>query len=450
MSSFPCWPGLITVDPVSGSYSDEIGGKKVSDHLLELKNLFRIIDSLSILLFQVFHFQYFGHTPYRGFTDGKVWKYEGREKYEQKLEQMKAEVKSNKNLKTPEITKLRKEIADLEIKKTKNDWAVACEQADESMSLSRADRIKTLTFEYIGPKSRAVEEDSDEEERPAKSKPSTPKPKPRKSTGDLKRSVSKASGLKTPASKRKKKTVASSPTDVYDFNDASSDEDEQPAKFELSSAKRAKGEFAFYERQMRESVEKENPKLDRDEITTKLRRNWDLMSEDMRNSYAPRSSQFTNQQNGKEEATPQKTRKGSLKKSLPIFTTDDEPETPQNGDAEPEKNPASVVSSRASRYSARFKTPSKVESTVAPASSSSSENHKKEESPASTTVTNNSTNNFKSNSIKSKSSTSNHVDENGVSEDSLSCSSEEKTEQQKEQLCGKCGKLDKGLIACEG
>ena len=391
----------------------------------------------------MFHFQYFGNTAYRGFTEGKVWKYEGREKYEQKLEQMKAELKSSKN------KQLKNEVADLEVKKSKADWLAACEQADEALKLSRAERIKTLTFEYVGPRSRAAgDEESDEEESAKpKSKPSTPKP--RKSTNDLKRSVSKASGLKTPASKRKKKAVNSSPTDVYDFNESSSDEDEQPAKFELSSAKRAKGEFAFYEKQMRESVQKDNPKLSQDEIDQKLRRNWELMSEDMRNSYAPRSSQFTNQTNGKEPAA--KTRRGSLKKSLPIFTTEDEPEVCANGNAEPEeKKPVST--GRASRSSARFKTPLKAETpTPATSTASSSENHKKDESPASTAVTTNSTNNnVKSNSIKSKSSGNNQPEENGVSEDSLSCSSDEKTEQQKEQLCGKCGKLDKGLIPCEG
>ena len=396
----------------------------------------------------MFHFQYFGSTPYRGFTEGKVWKYEGREKYEQKLEQMKAELKS-KNLAPPDHRKLKLEVTDFEVKKSKSDWLVACEQADEALPLSRAERIKTLTFEYIGPKvkeSRAAADESDEEESvKPKSKPSTPKS--RKSTSDLKRSVSKVSGFKTPASKRKKKKANSDPTDVYDFNEASSDEDGQPAKFELSSAKRAKGEFAFYEKQMRDSVEKENPKLSKEEIDRKLRRNWELMSEDMRNSYAPRSSQFTNtqnQQNGKEEA---KGRRSSLKRSLPVFTTDDEPEVRENGNAEPEKNLANV-SQRASRSSARrFKTPLKAETTTA----SSSENHKKAESPASSTVTtatNSTINNFKSNSIKSKSI--NQLEENGVSEDSLSCSSDEKAEQQKEQLCGKCGKLDKGLIPCEG
>ena len=362
-------------------------------------------------------------------------------------------------------SKLKNELVDLEVKKPKNDWLVACEQADNALPLSRAERIKTLTFEYIGPRSRASDdESSDEEDVKPKSKPSTPKPKARKSTGDLKRTASKASGMKTPSSKRKKKSSSSGPTDVYDFNESSSDEDEQPAKFELSSAKRAKGEFEFYAKQMRETVEKEHPKLSPDEIEKKLRRNWELMSEDMRNSYAPRSSQFTNHQNGKEETKP---RRGSLKRSLPVFTTEDdeEMEVRTNGDANQEKvaaNASANVSTRASRSSSRFKTPLKAEPTPAPASD------RKAASPASvsTSVTNSTnsttnstanstTNNSKSNSIKSKSSSSNQLtaEENGVSEDSLSCSSDEKAEQQKEQkeqLCAKCGKLDKGLVPCEG
>ena len=406
---------------------------------------------------KVFHFQYFGNMAYRGFTEGKVWQYEGKSNYDQKLEQMKGELKSNpKNLPAAKIRELKNELTDFEVKKPKNDWLVACEQADGALLLSRAERIKALTFEYVGPKSRAADEESSDEEENVKSKSklTTPKPKARKSTSDLKRSASRASGLKTPASKRKKKSSNSSPTDVYDFNESSSDEDEQPAKFELSSAKRAKGEFVFYAKQMRENVEKEYPKLSPDEIEKKLRRNWELMSEDMRNSYAPRSSQYTNHQNGKEEVKP---RRSSLsKKSLPVFTTTDEEEVEvrANGDGGREKKITASLSTRSSRSSSRFKTPLKAEPTPAPASSSD----KKAASPASiaTTTTNstNSTNNSKSNSIKSKSSSSNQLaaEENGISEDSLSCSSDEKAEQkeQKEQLCAKCGKLDKGLVPCEG
>lgn len=251
---------------------------------------------------KVFHVQYFGTRPYRGYSQGlgSISKYEGKDKYELKLDQI-------KNTPTPNKSQRKKELNDLAIKPSfKKEWIVACTEADDAMKLERSARIERLTFEYILDKPKSVikkEKQSTED----KSTPSATKSVAKSSTKSTAKKRKLDDNQVTPStsksktkSKKKKKANAddskSSPGDVYDFNLFEEEfEEETPKKlFELSSARRAKGEYEIYAKQLRADIEKENPEMDDNEIEQKLKRNWNLMSEDMRNSYAPRPSVHTN------------------------------------------------------------------------------------------------------------------------------------------------------------
>lgn len=256
-----------------------------------------------VLTFFLFLFISINHSLFDSIK-GNIMKYEGKEKYELKLDQIKNTPTANKSVRKMELN-------NYEIKpSSKKEWNIACIEADAAMNLDRARRIETLTFEYIldAPKSikkRTVEvEDYDIQSTPSSvkkrkadnqnssTKASTSKSK---SSTILSKSLSKTA-IKTPTTPRKKSIHSiSSPADVYDFNEFADEfEDETPTKFELSSAKRAKGEYLIYAKQLRDDVEKKNPDLNAEEIDQKLKRNWELMSEDMRNSYAPRPSLFQN------------------------------------------------------------------------------------------------------------------------------------------------------------
>jgi len=285
MKGFPWWPCMITIDPETGKYSKTVAIRDKND--------------------KAFHVQYFGSKAFRGYTQGNIMKYDSKEAYELKLDQI-------KNTPTPNKSQRKMDLNNFEIKASfKKDWNLAAVQADEAMKMDRATRIEQLTFEYIvdkpkTSKKKVKKEDSDDQPRTSEKKSvakSTTKKRKADSEPAMKSKVSKSASKSTTTQSAKRKKVTSAaannkntPTDVYDFNefdDEFDNEDVTPKKpFELSSAKRAKGEYSVYAKQLRASIEKENPDLDAEEIEAKLKHNWELMSDDMRNSYAPRPSLF--------------------------------------------------------------------------------------------------------------------------------------------------------------
>jgi len=274
---FPWWPCLITVDPQSGKYSKTLVIRNKND--------------------KAFHVQFFGSRAYRGYTQGvqNITKYDGKEKYELRLDQIKNTPTSNKSLR-------KQELNNFEIKNTyKKDWNLACDQADAALELDRATRIETLTFEYIldRPKSTVKKEPIEDVDSKTKlSKTTEKKRKAETQQPTSSKNAKKSSNTQSAKRKKKANVTKSSPADVYDFNEFDDEMEEQatPKKpFTLSSAKRAKGEYSIYAKQLRANIEKENPEMDAEEVEQKLKRNWALMSEDMRNGYAPRSNLFHNQ-----------------------------------------------------------------------------------------------------------------------------------------------------------
>lgn len=273
---FPWWPCMITVDPETGKYSKIV--------VIRDKNN------------KAFHVQYFGSKAYRGYTQGNIMKYNGKEEYELRLDQI-------KNTPTPNKSLRKVELNNYEIKHTfKKDWNLAANQADEAMSMQRANRIETLTFEYIvdrpkSAKKKLIAIEQEQQQPTNEVKKSTTKK--RKAESQQPSSTKASAKSASQSAKRLKKSTAaqkSSPTDVYDFNEFADEfeEDVTPKKpFELSSAKRAKGEYSIYAKKLRADIEKENPELNAEQVEAKLKRNWELMSEDMRSPYyTPRPSLF--------------------------------------------------------------------------------------------------------------------------------------------------------------
>lgn len=499
---FPYWPCMLTVDPETGKYSKAVVVRDNNE--------------------KVFHVQYFGTKPYRGYTQGNVFKYEGKEKYELKLDQI-------KNTPTPNKSQRKQELSNLSIKPSfKREWIVACSEADEAMKLERSARIEKLTFEYIldKPKSVIKKEQKVSEE---KSTPSTSKSASKSATKSANKSSAKKRKIEdevaeTPTtsksqskSKRKKKTNAndsskSSPGDVYDFNLFEEEfEEETPKKlFELSSARRAKGEYDIYAKQMRANIQKENPELDADEIEKKLKHNWNLMSEDMRNSYGPRPTpsnlsfhletpeknsnssvlDSASKQQGKTYSGLKRGRRSAKtendfeKENAVDDESDDEEQAPakdnedvavgrrgssrkklfkQDYDANNETK-VKTATETPKRQSARMKTGKptslKEQSIGNKPASATPKAIAKNQTPKRKTSETNSIKKVASSKQSTEETNGNNLDKDNQDEDSASCSSEsEKTEQKeevdaeekdKERFCGKCKMTGKSLVRCEG
>ena len=303
--NYPWWPCMITVDPTTSKYTKE---QQLKDGSIQID----------------YHVQYFGLTAYRGYTTGQIMPYEGKEKYETHLDNVKNTPVSDRARRLRELNKYSIKPG------MKRSWTTAADEADEAVELSREQRIQQLTFEYIlvsrfgqvvsetttvqnetqsakkrgrKPKSDKMSDSSylressviepfSASKRKNESSPTVSDPTPKRGRGRPKGSsnVKPKSGSRARASGGGG-VLNTSKSDVYDFDD---DEfiDTTPTKpLMLFSAKRVnKGEFPVYASQHRAQLVKDNPELDEDEIEQHLQRKWDLLADDQRNLYVLRRS----------------------------------------------------------------------------------------------------------------------------------------------------------------
>lgn len=280
---YPWWPCMVTVDPLTGKY---IKRETMSDGEQQVE----------------YHVQYFGPKAYRSYTAGQILDYEGKEKYETHLDNL-------KNTPVSDRAARQKELKIYSIKPgQKRNWTVAATKADEAMSLTREQRIQQLTFEYElvnrygakikselrttsskKPRSRSLSTAS--KERPAQTSASnSPIVHSRVNepqTMPVKRGRGRPRG--SVGVKRKSSNFTG---DVYDFNEFDDELNEStPTKpLLLFSAKRAnRGEFTVFANRHRDQIVQENPKLDEQQVTDLLQNKWDLLADDQRNLYVNRA-----------------------------------------------------------------------------------------------------------------------------------------------------------------
>ena len=187
----------------------------------------------------------------RGWTSlGQVMPFEGRAKYLEKLEALKKD-----NSPKAQSSKIASKYA---IKPSlKKEWDQSVDEAEEASKMSREDRVRALTFEYILSSKGNLR---------------------RKSDASLKGEVD-----------LKRKKLNSSPEDIYDFDDDADAVNISQTTPGLMWRKRVqKGDFATYVERHYQTVEKENPGADRRELEDMLQRRWDLLGEDLRALYTDR------------------------------------------------------------------------------------------------------------------------------------------------------------------
>ena len=198
----------------------------------------------------VYHVQYFGPQALRGWTSlGQVMPFEGRDEYLRKLESLKD------NSPKAQSSKIAAKFA---IKPSlKKQWDQSVDEAEEASKMSREDRVRALTFEYL-----------------------------LSSKSNLRRK-SETSIEGEFDSKRKK--LSSSPEDIYDFDDNEDAVNISESTPGLMWRKRVqKGDFTTYVERHIQTVERENPGADRKELEDMLQRRWDLLGEDLRALYTDR------------------------------------------------------------------------------------------------------------------------------------------------------------------
>ncbi|RWS26986.1 histone-lysine N-methyltransferase NSD2-like protein [Leptotrombidium deliense] len=233
IAGYPWWPCMISVDPVTGHYS-RIGG-------------------ISYKAERVYHVQYFGTQPLRGYTTpGMTMPFNGRQEYELNLDRV-------KNSPVAQKSQRSKQLARFTVKSQhKKEWDIAVDEAEVARAMSRERRVNELTFDYLC-----------------------------NSKNTSKRRI-ESSSLMTSAKKVKK---SFSPEDVYDFddtNDETFEESTSPPLPLLFSHKREnkKGSFTVYFSRHKQSTKQQHPKMSENEIENLLKKNWELLSEDLKANYS--------------------------------------------------------------------------------------------------------------------------------------------------------------------
>lgn len=218
--------------------------------------------------------QFFGHTPSRGWPSaGNFFPFEGYEKF---VERIKNEVEKLNAKQSSKV--LSKYIVKAPMMKS---WNYAVAEATEAMNLDNISRIRLLTFDYY-----------------IKDEAKTPKPTKRPLEVA---STSKASHNESPKpSKARKrnstgKKAATSPEDVYNFND-DSDSGEVMGKLTLKNRK-AKGDFQVYLRKHFEDECKANSDMTKMQVTAILKQKWSKMTDYERSYFVERIALFENEAN---------------------------------------------------------------------------------------------------------------------------------------------------------
>ncbi|CAG2100211.1 unnamed protein product [Medioppia subpectinata] len=246
VSGYPWWPCMVSLDPITALYS------KVS--------------GMSYKAGRVYHVQYFGSQALRGWTSiGQVMPFEGKDKYSEKVELLK------ESSPKAQIAKVAQKYA---IKATaKKQWDQSVEEAEEAAKMTREERVRSLTFEYI-----------------------------LSSKVNLRRKLENSFGEQND-SKRKK--LSSSPEDIYDFDDDDASINVSQSTPGLMWRKRVqKGDFAIYVERHYKTVEAENAGANRQEVEEMLQRRWDLLGEDLRALYTDRKFAPTNESESPAIITP--------------------------------------------------------------------------------------------------------------------------------------------------
>lgn len=159
-------------------------------------------------------------------------------------------------------------------------WNYAVAEATEAMKLDHVSRIRLLTFDYV-----------------VKNEVKTPKAtkRPLESASTSKAGTNSSA---KPAKARKRnstgKKAATSPEDVYNFNDDS--DGEVMGKLTLKN-RNAKGDFQVYLRKHFDDECKTNPKLTKAQVTTALKQKWTKMSEYERSFFVERIALFEDESN---------------------------------------------------------------------------------------------------------------------------------------------------------
>ncbi|RWS12499.1 histone-lysine N-methyltransferase NSD2-like isoform X2 [Dinothrombium tinctorium] len=262
LPGYPWWPCMISIDPVLGSYS-KIGGTSYKAE-------------------RVYHVQYFGTQPLRGYTmPGMTMPFNGRREYELNLDRV-------KNSPVAQKSQRSKLLARFSIKSQfKKDWDIAVDEAEVARAMSREQRVKELTFDYVYNN---------------------------KSPNANKR-ISSSPISVDPAKKQKKSE------DIYDFddtNDETFEKNTSPPLFLFSQKREGKkGEFSVYLSRQKSLTKQQNPNLSDAEVENLLKRNWELLSEDLKAKYAPPSRpKMSTTPKITKPPKPDKTPKSSLKMKI--------------------------------------------------------------------------------------------------------------------------------------
>lgn len=254
MTGYPWWPCIVSIDPVTGTYFKVTGSSYKAD--------------------RVYHVQYFGPDPSRGWTSiGMVMPFEGFDKFSEKI--------SNDIDNAANKPAAQKVLEKCTVKPgIKKKWNESVAEAQEAMKLNRQERVQTLTFNYTGPGSDIK----------PKKVPTTPKASavnnnsatPKASTSGKKRSSSgKGRGSKREATS----------DDVYEFPEDSDGPDGEAIPGPLSFRSRpAQGDFQVYLRKHFDEAQKKNPDRSKLEINEYLKEEWDKLPEKDRQTYTERKA----------------------------------------------------------------------------------------------------------------------------------------------------------------
>ncbi|KAI1287986.1 Histone-lysine N-methyltransferase NSD2 [Halotydeus destructor] len=234
-NGFPFWPCMITIDPLEGVYTK-------NDHNNE----------------PVYHVQYFGNEASRGWTRGAstVLPFEGLEKFDLVAKASAPSPAKGRGGKAKINPKYSVE------QRHKKLWTIAVAQAEVALNnMDHQQRIDEFTFNYII-------------ERPAPEKP-----------------MKDTNGKATPGKRKRPIKAKNTTEDIYDFDDEFGDGDynASPSPLKLFSSLKKSGDYEVFASRERDALKRANPAFSTVKLDEMLKDRWELMSEDLKTKYAPRS-----------------------------------------------------------------------------------------------------------------------------------------------------------------
>lgn len=207
----------------------------------------------------VYHIQYFGAKPYRGWTTiGMILPFEGYDKFRDMIENEMFDLDKKKRAKVEAKYFVRGSM----LKK----WNESVSEAEEALLLDIKERVNKLTFNYINV-------------APQKSTTSNKNPKISNSHNNLN-------------SSKKSSTTG----DVYNFEDDDDASDTTFPEFVLRKRVQKADYNVYFEKNLDEEMLK-HPELTRTQIKNKLKKQWDNLDDELRSLYVERKALYEDESN---------------------------------------------------------------------------------------------------------------------------------------------------------